>query len=195
MPRLNRDDIDKFHEYGLHVPTRTVSLETSPNDEGDELGVGYAMAQRAIKNLWILDHISDAPITVLINTGGGEEQQGMAIFDAIQACRSRVTGLVTCEASSMGSVILQACDERVGRPSSAVMYHSGAFNGSPGVPVREARAANVFEWALGDRIDAIVREKLVAKMTKKKFELMADKGIYLTAAEAVEVGLLDRVEE
>lgn len=195
--RINRDDISHLHDYGLHLPSRTVFLETPITDEGEEHGVGYSMTQRVVKNLRLLDAVSDAEITLIINTGGGDCAQGMGIYDAIRACRAPVHGLVVGEASSMGSVILQACDSRSATLNSSVMYHSGTLDGAAGYPFREGKTAVDFEWKLGERIDLLmyerVREKKVG-LTFKRFKLEADKGIYCTAEEALLWGLIDHVE-
>lgn len=196
--RINRDDIDRLHDYSLHLPTRTVFLETPLNDDGDEHGVGYAMAQRVIKNLRILDHVSDAPITLIINTNGGDICTGMGIYDAIRACRSPIRGLVVGNANSMGSVLLQACDIRASTPHSTIMYHAGTMDGASGAPFREGIRAVKYEEHLGDIIDRIMYERVKTakpKLSYEKFKVETDRGIYCTPAQALEWGFLDEVEQ
>jgi ATP-dependent Clp protease protease subunit len=195
--RINRDDIDKLHDYGLHIPTRTVYLETPTTDEGEEHGVGYSMLQRVKKNLRLLDSLSADPITLDINTSGGSTFQGMGIFDVIRACRSPIKGLVSGEACSMGCAILQACDERVATPHSTIMYHAGTMDGAPGAPFREGKRATDYEHQHGIRIDDLVFEKVRTKMTtltRAKFDTECDRGLYLTPEAAIEWGLLDAIE-
>ena len=50
----------------------------------------------------------------------------MAIYDAIQMCRSHVTILVYGQAESMSSIILQAADLRVMTPNAHFMSHYGS---------------------------------------------------------------------
>jgi ATP-dependent Clp protease protease subunit len=191
------DDIDRLHDYGIHPASRTVFLETPIDDEGGEHGVGYSMAQRAIKNLRLLDAASADPITLIINTDGGYITHGVAIYDAIRMCRSEVRGLVIGNAQSMGCVILQACDVRSATTHSTIMYHAGTMDGAPGAALREGIRAVAYEVALGDRIDALmlarVREKK-PKLTVAKFRALLDHGLYLSSAEAIEWGLLDHIE-
>lgn len=195
--RINRDDIDRLHDYSLHLPTRTVFLETPITDDGDEHGVGYAMAQRVIKNLRLLDHVSGEQITLIINTTGGDIFHGMGIYDAIRACRSPIRGLVIGNASSMGCVLLQACDVRVATPNSSIMYHAGTMDGACGAPFREGIRAVQYEEQLGEIIDRIVYERVSVKkpsMTYSKFKVETDRGIYCTAPQALEWGFIDEVE-
>lgn len=196
--RISKDDIDRLHDYGIYVPGRLVSLETPSTDEGDEHGVGYSMAQRVIKNLYLLDSTSDAPITLLINTDGGDVCQGMGIYAAIRACRSPVRGIVTASACSMGSVILQACDVRVARPYTTIMYHAGSMDGAGGAPFREGLRAVKYEEELGEIIDRIMYERVREKkphLSFAKFKVETDRGIYCTPAQALEWGFLDEVEQ
>ena len=56
--RLNRDDIDKFHDYSLHVPSRTIYMGSENGEQwenGAESGVDAIMAERFIKNILILE--------------------------------------------------------------------------------------------------------------------------------------------
>jgi ATP-dependent Clp protease protease subunit len=198
MARVVRDDIDRLHDYGIHPGTRTVYLESGTDDKGDELGVSFDMAQRVVKNLRLLDHASGDPITLVINTQGGDCFHGMGIYDAIRMCRSRVVGLVVGNAMSMGAVLLQACDERRATRHSSIMYHSGTLDGAPDMPAREGVRAVQYEEKHGDRIDRLMHARVLTKkpnLSWSKFKVECDRGIYLSAEEALEWGLLDAIEE
>ncbi len=69
-----RDDLDRFHDYSIYIPTRTIYMGSEEHDlvEG-ESGTDGAMAERVIKNLHILDSIAEAPIQILMNNIGGDE--------------------------------------------------------------------------------------------------------------------------
>lgn len=194
--RINRDDVDKLHDYGLHLPTRTVFLESPADDEGEEHGVGYSMAQRVIKNLRLLDHASSETINLIINTTGGDVCHGMGIYDAVRACRSHIRGLVIGNAQSMGCVILQACDERLATPNSTIMYHAGTMDGYPDGPFRESKRATDYEFRLGETVDKLMWGKALTKkkITFEKFKVECDRGIYLSAPAALEWGFIDAIE-
>jgi ATP-dependent Clp protease, protease subunit len=195
--RINRDDVDKLHEFGLHVPTRTVYLESTADDEGNEHGVGFSMAQRVVKNLRLLDHASADPITLIINTNGGDIFFGMGIYDAIRACRSPIRGIVVGNACSMGCVLLQACDARLSTPNSTIMYHAGTMDGAPDYPFREGKRATDYEYAMGERIDRLVFARVEAKksLSWEKFKTETDRGLYFFPEQALEWGLIDAVSE
>jgi len=67
-----------------------------------ESGTDAKMAESLIKNLVILENINKEPITIIMNNIGGDVYHGIAIYDAIKACESRVTIKVFGSAQSMG---------------------------------------------------------------------------------------------
>lgn len=196
MSRLVRDDIDKFYDYGIHPSTRTIYVGSLSDEDGEESGTDYKMADHAIKGLHILDSAGDSPITVVMNNCGGEPIHGMAIFDAIRACSSKVTIRVLGSAMSMGSVILQAGDERVLTPNARVMIHYGTV----GVGDHSKIAA---AWIEEDKkFNKFMEDLFLAKIQAKhptfgraKLQKMLNFDTILDASQAVALGLADRIEE
>jgi ATP-dependent protease ClpP protease subunit len=127
--KFKTDDIDKFIDYDIYLPTRTIYMGSVSSDEsGSEIGVNHLLAERCIKTLHILDTQApsgDKPITIIMNNMGGDVSHGMAIYDAIKDCKNHVTIKVYGSAMSMGSIILQAADRRVMSKNSRVMIHYG----------------------------------------------------------------------
>jgi ATP-dependent Clp protease, protease subunit len=194
--RVNRDDIDKFHDYSLHIPSRTLYMgsEHVSDDDFSESGVEATMAERQIKNLHILDNISDDAITIIMNNPGGDVNHGLAIYDAIKACRSHITIKVFGHAMSMGSIILQAADERIMSPNSSQMIHYGSL----GVDKEAKTVYKIVEEY--KRIDKWMEEMYLEKMKKKQphFTKARLKGMllhdtFLTAKQSVELGLADKI--
>lgn len=194
--RVNRDDIDKFHDYGIYIPKRTIYLgSVNVNAETDEeAGVDAHMAERVIKNLTILDAAQEDAIMIIMNNPGGDVVHGMAIYDAIKACRSHVTVKVYGYAMSMGSVILQAADVRIMAPNSSLMIHMGYFAAS-GHPKTVYRQTDE-----GKRQDKLVEQIYLDKIREKfpdfspqRLKGMLDHDTFLTPKQAVEHGLADKV--
>lgn len=192
--RVNRDDIDKFHDYSLYIPARTIYMGSESIDDSVESGVDANMAARQIKNLHILDTLSDEPITIVMNNPGGDVNHGLAIYDAIKACRSRVIVKVFGHAMSMGSVILQAADERIMSPNASQMVHYGSL----GV---ESHAKTVYKVTDEfKRIDKWMEKMYLEKIREKqphfkmaRLQRMLDHDTFLTAEKSVELGLADKV--
>lgn len=195
MGRVNRDDIDKWHDYSIYVPKRTIYMGSeAPNDDHVEPGIDSAMAERNIKNLLILDSQNEDPITIIMNNIGGDVNHGLAIYDAVRACKSHVTIKVFGHAMSMGSIILQAADERIMSPNSSQMIHYGSlgFDG-------HTKTAYKFTDEM-KRIDKWMEKMYLEKINEKnplykigRLQKMLDHDTFLTAKQSVELGLADKI--
>lgn len=194
--RLNRDDIDKLHDYGLYLPTRTVYMGSEAFEvDGGESGTDGLMAERTIKNLHVLDTLNQDPITIIANNIGGDEYHGYAIYGAIRACKSHVTMIVRGHAMSMGSIILQAADERIMDPFSRMMIHYGTWGA-------DGHALTVLkQMKEGDFQNKQMEQIYIERMRQKdptyplsKLKKMCEHDTYLSAADAVALGLADKVE-
>src|SRR5712692_9990992 len=89
------------------------------------------LARTCIERLRELANEGNQPITVYINSAGGNVTDGLALHDAIRYIVSRgieVTVMVQGMAYSMGSVVLQAASEghRLAFPHSWIMIHEPA---------------------------------------------------------------------
>jgi ATP-dependent protease ClpP protease subunit len=202
MASYKKDHLELFHDYGIYIPTRTIYLDTAYDENNDPVGVNHYMATRFIKNFRHLLHLGRDQINILLNTSGGSVEQGMAIYDEIVSAKNcNVVIKVIGEAQSMGSLILQAGDERVLSPSSIIMFHAGTGGAGAHNPHEVLNSAE-FDKKYMDRMYKIWFAKINEKREKKghasmswgAFEKMNLKGKYLTAEEAVEIGLADRIE-
>lgn len=190
MGKPHREDLDRWFDYSVYAPKRLLYI-------GDGDGeVDANMHELAIKGLLFLDSWSDAPITVHLNSMGGDWYHGMGIYDTIQALRSHVTIIVTGSAMSMGSLILQAADTRILSPHSCVMIHDGSEH-------LQADCKSVEAWAeqskkTRKRMYEIYLERIRAKkprFTMKQVEALCSHDTVLSAEQAIEYGLADQVLE
>ena len=191
--KLDNTEVEHFIDNDLYIPTRTVYI--GPTGEDAETNV--LMAERAIKILHILDSKSDDPIEVLMINPGGSFDDGMAIYDAIQLCRSPITVKVFGYAYSMAAVILQAADERLLAPNCKVMIHYGEDSLASNHPKITKNWKKQYDkdskW-MKDIFLEKIREKH-PEFSEGKLEKMLDFDTILSADEAVELGLADRVME
>lgn len=182
---LRRDDVDKFYDYGIHIPSRTLYM-------GPE--TDYEMAEAFVKGMHLLESISQDPITVIMNNIGGDEYDGLAAYDAISTSACHITIIAYGSAMSMGSWILQAADERVMSPNATLMIHNGSF--SMEVTLTEMRARNKEIERLTTLMEETYLEKIRQVDTKyslTKLRALLSAETYMTAEEAVRLGLADRV--
>lgn len=129
-------------------------------------------------------------IRLLINCPGGEVWEGMAIYNSLRSHKARVVTVVEGLAASAASFIAMAGDEVIMRPASELMIHDAWIVGI-------GNADGLREIA--DRIDA--ETMLIAGIYAEKAGTPADMWreamraeTWFSPAEAVEAGLVDRVE-
>ncbi len=152
------------------------------------------MANLVVAQLLFLEADNpDKDINLYINSPGGVITSGMSIYDTMQFIKPDVSTMCIGQAASMGAFLLNAgtAGKRYALPNSRVMIHQplGGFQGQ------------------ASDIDIHARE--VLKIKKKMNELMAkhsgqpiekiqndtDRDHFLSAEEAKEYGIIDRVIE
>lgn len=194
MARINRDDVDKLYDYDIYIPSRTIYVGSTEVDlDGNESGTDAKMAERLIKALHLLDQKNE-PITIIMNNIGGSWYDGMAIYDSIKACQSHITIKVFGVAMSMGSIILQAADERVMSPNSRFMIHYGTMG-------YDGHSKDFERWAeenkdINHSMEQILLDK--AKLVNPSFTLgdlqdLLKHDTFFSAEETVKMGWADRV--
>ena len=185
---VKTSELDQFHDYGVYTPARLIALSGEIEEE---------VAIEVIKNIRLLDHVNSEDITILINSGGGEVAQGMAIYDAIRECNSKVITHVVGPTASMASIIFQAGDERVISSNATLMIHIGSDE------YDEDHALNIERWIkenkrIGKIADNILFQRIREKKPRFKFEAFKDLLIFdtiYTAKQAVDMGLADQIAD
>lgn len=131
-------------------------------------------------------------ISFYINSPGGVVTAGLAIYDTMQYIRCEVATLCVGQAASMGSLLLAAGSpgKRFALPNSRIMIHqpSGGFQGQAADIEIQAREI----MTLRSRLNGIY-VKHTGK-TLEQVEHAMDRDNFMSATEAKEFGLIDKVE-
>ena len=170
----------QLFDYGVHFASRTLFLFEEIN---------RPTAAKVLMGLQVLE--GSGPLTVKISTRGGCRAAGLSIYDGIRAC-PEVRAVGYGEVCSMGAVILQAAAVRELMPNSVVMVHPGYSSVAFDHDENTQRTAE-YARRMRDRCCEILAEKL--GITLKQFLRRFTWDTYLTARQAVELGLADRVLE
>jgi len=153
-------------------------------------------AKSCIERLRDLANDNNRPITLYINSAGGNVTDGLAIHDSIRHVISRgieVTIVVQGMAYSMGSIVLQAASEgrRLAFPHSWIMIHEPA----KWAGWQSTTAAAQHLERLKQMQDQIYKI-LSARSGKPLRQIIKDTkrtDFYLDAQKAYEYGLIDKV--
>jgi len=134
------------------------------------------------------------PISLYINSPGGAVTAGMAIYDTMQYIKSEVVTICVGLAASMGAFLLAAGSEgkRVALPHSRIMIHQPLG----GVGRRQATDIQIEATQILRTRQQL--NELLAKHTGQTVERIqkdTDRDYFMSAQEALEYGLVDRVIE
>ena len=130
-------------------------------------------------------------ISLYINSPGGSVTAGMSIYDTMQFIKPDVSTLCVGQAASMGAFLLNAGakGKRFALPNSRVMIHQplGGFQGQASDIAIHAKEI----LSIRDRLNRIMAEH--SGQPLERIEKDTDRDNFLSAAEAAEYGLIDKV--
>ena len=155
--------------------------------------VNDAVANALVAQMLYLDsEDSSKPIYLYINSPGGSVTAGLAIYDTMQYVKSDVVTICVGLAASMGAFLLAAGSKgkRLALPHSRIMIHQPLG----GTSQRQASDIEIEAKEIL-RIKDMLNHSM-AEMTGQPFEKIekdTDRDYFLSAAEAKEYGLIDRV--
>ncbi len=164
---------------------RVVFLTGEVNDQMADLVVAQL--------LFLESEDPEKDIYLYINSPGGAVTAGLAIYDTMQYIKPDVCTLCMGQACSMGSFLLTggAKGKRFALPHASIMIHQplGGFRG---------QASDIMIHA--NEIQRVKRtlNGILAEHTGKPLEVIerdTDRDNFLTASEALEYGIIDKVIE
>ena len=155
--------------------------------------VNDAVANALVAQMLYLDSEDNSkPIYLYINSPGGSVTAGLAIYDTMQYVKSDVVTICVGLAASMGAFLLGAGTKgkRLALPHSRIMIHQPLG----GTSQRQASDIEIEAKEIL-RIKDMLNHSM-ADMTGQSFEKIekdTDRDYFLSAAEAKDDGLIDRV--
>ncbi|MOA01464.1 ATP-dependent Clp protease proteolytic subunit [compost metagenome] len=132
-------------------------------------------------------------ISLYINSPGGSITAGMAIYDTMQFIKSDVSTICVGLAASMGAFLLNAGapGKRYALPNSEIMIHQPLGGAEGQASDIEIRARRILK--MRDKLNGILAERTGQPI--EKIERDTDRDNFMSAAEAKEYGLIDKVIE
>ncbi|WP_138495361.1 ATP-dependent Clp endopeptidase proteolytic subunit ClpP [Paenibacillus pinistramenti] len=171
--------------YSRLLKDRIIFLGSQVND---------VVANSIIAQMLFLD--AEEPgkdIHLYINSPGGSITAGMAIYDTMQFIKSDVSTICVGMAASMGAFLLNAGakGKRYALPNSEVMIHQPLGGAEGQATDIEIRARRILK--MRDTLNKILAERTGQPL--ERIEKDTDRDYFMTAAEAKEYGLIDKVIE
>ncbi|WP_093555014.1 ATP-dependent Clp endopeptidase proteolytic subunit ClpP [Pseudoduganella namucuonensis] len=154
--------------------------------------VNDQMANLIVAQLLFLESENpDKDISLYINSPGGSVSAGLAIFDTMQFIKPDVSTLCTGMAASMGAFLLAAGakGKRFSLPNSRIMIHQPSGGSQGQASDIEIQAKEILY--LRHRLNSILAER--TGQTIEQIAKDTDRDRFLSADEAAEYGLIDKV--
>lgn len=148
--------------------------------------------------LWLESDAPEKPITMYINSPGGEISSGLAIYDTMSYIQSPVSTVCVGAAASMAAILLLGGEagKRYALPHSSIMVHQ-PLGGTKG------QASDILIYAtqiqrIREQVNGIVRKHLNGALGYEKYDMetvneMMERDKYLMADEAKEAGIIDQI--
>ena len=149
------------------------------------------LSEKVIRHLLLLESISSEPITILIDSPGGDVYAGFSIFDMIRFIKApvRIVGMGLI-ASAAALILLAAPKERrYGLPNSSYLIHQ-PLSGIQGVATDIEIHARELEKTK-ERLNQIIAEATGQSLERVSRD--TDRDYWMNAVEASTYGLIERI--
>lgn len=175
----------QYDIYSRLLLDRIVFLGTEVND---------TVANLLVAQMFFLESSDpDKDIHLYINSPGGSVYSGLAIYDVMQYIKSPVCTYCIGMAASMGALLLTAgaAGKRYSLPHSRIMIHQPLGGAKGQASDIEIQAREILY--LKERLNAILAKHSGKSTDQVKKD--TDRDNYLSAKDAVEYGLIDKIVE
>ena len=159
------------------------------SDEVNDVTASLVVAQL----LFLESENPDKDIQLYINSPGGSVTSGMAIYDTMQFIKCDVSTICVGMAASMGAFLLAAGakGKRLSLPNSEIMIHQplgGARGQATDIKIQAEQILKI-----KDKLNRILSERTGQPLEKVIADTERDN--YMSAQEALEYGLIDKIME
>jgi len=167
---------------GRMLKTRTILLSGEINKE---------LSEKTIRQLLLLEDMSNEPIRIFIDSPGGDADAGYAIFDMIRFIKPEVWTIGMGLVASAAAIIQLAAprERRVGLPNSHYLIHQ-PLSGIRGVATDIEIHAKELEKLRG-KINKLIAYETGIQVSQ--VEKDTDRDYWMSADEAVTYGLISKV--
>ena len=181
--------------YSRLLKDRIIFLGTAIDDTVANLVVAQLLLANLVvaQLLFLESEDPDKDISIYINSPGGSVTAGLAIYDTMQYIKPDVSTICIGMAASMGAVLLTAGAEgkRIALPNSRIMIHQ-PMGGMQG------QASDIEIHAKEILKTRAKLNEILAKHTGRpleKIEADTDRDFYMSAEEAQQYGIVDKIIE
>lgn len=179
--------------YGVELKSRRIyfgtHLDLGEDNPGDFTQASIEVAIRAMHRM--AQDAPGKPIEIHMNSYGGDPYAMLRLYDEILSCPCQVKFFGGGAIMSAATWIMAVCDERYLHAHATVMVHDG-WAGT------EGKHTDLLIWAAEEKRLQDVLYDIYAtnsRMPKEFWQEVCQRDLYMSASEAVSVGLADKIVE
>lgn len=183
LPELPVDKLfASVNDYGVNTDSRIIFL--THDIEADNINC-------LVQNMNYMASISDKPITIIVNSWGGQDDCMLYAYDAMTTCPVPIVTIGTGMVCSAASLLLVAGDKRYCTPNTWFMTHKGKIE--IGGDEDEVAAGQALHTKISD-----IYWKLISRHTKKSpqwwYDCSKDSGeLWFDAKSMLKNGVIDGI--
>ena len=180
--------------YGVDLKNRRIyfGVNLDTEDSGESTTFTISSVEYAVRALHrMVAESPTKPIELHMCSYGGDPYAMLRLYDEIHACPCQVKFYGGGAIMSAATWIMAGCDERYLYPNATVMVHDGneVFEGKH----TDNQIRAIEEKRMMEKLYDIYTEN--SRMPKEFWQDVCQRDLYLSASEAVSLGLADKVIE
>lgn len=188
----NQTELTDLFEYGIDIKNRRIyfgCMSSDPDTATDFTQVSVELAVRAMHKM--ATESPNKPIELHMNSAGGNTYDMLRLHDEILSCPSQVKFFGGGSIMSAATWVLVVCDERYLYTNATIMVHDGS-EGYEGKHT-DVQINALESKRLQDLLYDIYEKN--TNMSKEFWQDVCTRDLYLTASEALALGLCDKIIE
>lgn len=129
------------------------------------------------------------PITIILNSIGGDMYTGNNIINVIESSKTKIRGVAMGLVASMAYLILLSCHERIAFKDSILLQHDGSIQ----VQNSTSKARDTMKFF--EKVEKNTKDFVIShtNMDEAMYDKYYDSEYYMLADEAKENGCIDKI--
>lgn len=176
-----------YLEKGIDLRHRRIRFGDSKFSDGDEFDFGSI--EHVLRGIDMMLSMNNKPIEIHMSSYGGDAYMMLALYDKINESPCKFVFYGRGAIMSAATWIMAGCDERYLSKNTTIMVHNGSADASGRLTDTNIDIAE--ENRLQTKLEEIYAEN--SFMDTEFWEEVSKRDLYLTAEEAIALGLADKI--
>lgn len=184
-------------DYGIDTKNRIINFGVIDFSESLDNGgdVSWLSCELAVRGLKLLESESNKPIEIHMSSPGGDPFYMLRLYDHIQKSSCQIKFFGSGLIASSATWIMAGCDERYLDKHTWILIHDSPATGERTSPIKltDYEIDVGMDTSMQDQLNRIYAQN--SKMPKEFWDQFVKRDLWLSAEEAIYLGLADELIE